>query len=93
MVLLLLAATDMLVPGLCLAETPPSSSGDVSSRLPLNRGGDDVDADDCYCCCAHVVPRDFAFSGRAAEEVWSLGDSPRQVPVGGSTLLDHPPRV
>lgn len=57
--LLLFAAADVLVPGLCVAEAEQprilqSHSGDVAGLGDPDLGDRQ---DDCFCCCAHLVVR------------------------------------
>jgi len=55
--LLLFAAADVLVPGLCLAEAEQAPI--MSNWSPGDSvAGDELEDQhaDCFCCCAHVIP-------------------------------------
>ena len=92
--LLLFAAADVLVPGLCLAdaEQPPA----VSSWAPsASVSGNELDGqhDDCFCCCAHVIAesRHSVFAHQSAVEdvayVLAVHTEPSPAP------LYRPPRA
>lgn len=59
--LLVYALADLTVPGLCRDESFETGAGDFSLQLtaqpgrhPASKGG--PDADDCFCCCSHILP-------------------------------------
>lgn len=86
--LLALAAADLFVPGLCLVETPAPIGSDASSGLPL-----DSDFDDCFCCCAHVVPEHIATWDRAVDVVRLVPEATSEFPPVSPTRPFHPPRA
>jgi hypothetical protein len=62
---LLWALTDLLVPGVCKAETPTlqaeSSVASVTSVSSAKSSSEHESAplsndEDCFCCCSHVTP-------------------------------------
>lgn len=92
--LLLFAAMDLLVPGLCAVEAPAGESAAriVATTKVADATSDDGVVDDCFCCCAHIVARPRLDFRRSPDEVTPLHHDPRLVPLTGVAALYHPPR-
>jgi hypothetical protein len=93
-VLLLIAVIDLLVPGLCLVEPGNLTNlvQQASSEVRLaDESDDDRFHDDCYCCCAHVLPRQLIRLQSAADDVPCSGpEAPSAQPIFASSIY-HPP--
>lgn len=90
LLLLLGAASDLLVPGVCSVEGAYTTSHEHAVMTDSHRdftSTQDVGpawGDDCFCCCAHVAPRGFA---EVLPAFAVLEMSPRPL----SALVDGPP--
>jgi len=93
LILLAIAAVDLLVPGLCLAEAPSPAGADSSPGAPPGQGDAPLEIDDCFCCCAHVVPEYLQALEHASDEVTSVEQAAPQRPRVKSTRLERPPRT
>ena len=94
LLLLLVAAMDLFVPGLCDAEAPDGHASTqvvASSTVAAVSAGDGV-VDDCFCCCAHIVARPRLDFRRSLDEVTPLHHDPHRVPLTAIAVLYHPPR-
>ena len=94
--LLTFAAIDLLVPGLCFAEPwagEPASvdAGPVPSLAA--QPGDAGYGDDCFCCCAHIVPRQRLDFRRVLDDATSVVEAPPTLLVVRTAGLYHPPRA
>ncbi len=55
-ILLAFAAVDLLVPGLCIVEASNQALLSSSAGSPFDSDERGIAIDDCFCCCAHIVP-------------------------------------
>lgn len=95
--LLLWAAMDLFVPGICHGEEMESSVVQVAITVLLPGTSSDHGIrldyeDDCFCCCSHITPSprsklNDVFDLSPANLALSLG-----LPLQFAKTIPHPPR-
>ena len=97
---LLLAFGDLAFPQICGEDNAPlfpaqrdasavATSGDSGEPHP-----EPMRAEDCFCCCSHIVAEDSGSPlGQLAFVSGSLSIAPPTVPLAPVRLLFHPPRL
>lgn len=99
-VFLLLATADLALPQICGEDSEPlfPTRSAASAVLPADESGErepvPTRAEDCFCCCSHIVAEDSASplcqlaivsgSGRVAISA---------IPIAPAQVLFHPPRL
>ncbi len=96
--LLLWAAADLTVPGVCqtdykfpsdLQATTPGSAGRIDQS---SQGQANQDDDDCFCCCSHVIPGVSAILTVILMPHFLHLELPPQPPFISVTPRHQPPR-
>lgn len=83
--LLLWAATDLAFPQLCAEDSViASSQGGAADRAADQ-------ADDCFCCCHHVVPVTISFTAVPAGVIDLANARPSDSLLGTARPVFHPP--
>jgi hypothetical protein len=96
--LLVLAALDLGVPGFCQTDgiefpSVQSHHGIVLEKMPAAHGGLALFEDDCFCCCSHIMHRQsFVLAVLSPMTLLDLQNSPSKPHQPGAPHF-HPPRA
>ena len=96
--LLLLASVDLGAPGLCEAERPSESTAIHLGWAEPHSDVSESDVpgawvDDCFCCCAHLIPPPRRTLATAARVDSAFAVPLEGTPRGRQLGLFHPPRA
>ncbi|HYR28037.1 MAG TPA: hypothetical protein VEU30_06195 [Thermoanaerobaculia bacterium] len=99
-VFLLLAVADLAFPQICGEDSEPlfPARTAASAVIPADDPGEPepapARAEDCFCCCSHIVAEDSPSPlGQLAIVSGSGRIAPPSVPIAPVQVLFHPPRL